>query len=95
MAVDRVVYAGQPVAVVVGETEAVAEDGALAVEVDYEVRGATVDPLEGLKPDAPVVREHGGIDMAELGEHGARLRPTSSCSATSPTNIKRDGATAP
>jgi CO/xanthine dehydrogenase Mo-binding subunit len=71
LALDRVTYAGQPVAVVLGETEAAAEDGAQAVEVEYEVQGATVDPLHALQPDAPVVRERGAIDEEELGEHGA------------------------
>ncbi|HEX2464034.1 MAG TPA: xanthine dehydrogenase family protein molybdopterin-binding subunit, partial [Thermoanaerobaculia bacterium] len=36
LARDRVVFAGQPVALVVAETVAAAEDGAEATEVDYE-----------------------------------------------------------
>ncbi len=71
MALDRVVYVGQPVAVVLAESEAAAEDGAQAVEVDYEVQHATVDPLQALQLDAPVVRERGRADEEELGEHGA------------------------
>jgi hypothetical protein len=65
MALDRVLYVGQPVAVVLAESEAAAEDGAQAVEVEYEVQGATVDPLEALQPDAPVVRERGRADEDE------------------------------
>ena len=36
LAVHEVVWCGHPVAIVVGETEASAEDGAAAVEVDYD-----------------------------------------------------------
>src|ERR1700724_2555334 len=36
LAIDEVCWCGHPVAVVVGETEAAAEDGAAAVDVDYE-----------------------------------------------------------
>ena len=40
-------YVGQPVAVVVGETRALAEDAAERVEVDYEVLPPVVDPRAG------------------------------------------------
>ena len=40
-------YVGQPVAVVVGETRAEAEDAADRVEVDYEVLPGVVDPRAG------------------------------------------------
>jgi carbon-monoxide dehydrogenase large subunit len=44
LAVDEVRYVGQPVAAVVGETRALAEDAAERVEVDYEPLDAVVDP---------------------------------------------------
>ena len=47
LAVDEVRYVGQPVAVVVGETRALAEDAAERVEVDYEPLDAVVDPRAG------------------------------------------------
>ncbi|MBV9546369.1 MAG: xanthine dehydrogenase family protein molybdopterin-binding subunit, partial [Chloroflexi bacterium] len=71
MALDRVVYAGQPVAVVLAETEAAAEDGAQAVEVEFEAQDATVDPLHALDPDSPVVRNRNAKNDEELGMHGA------------------------
>src|SRR5205085_6428372 len=43
LALGRAVYVGQPVAVVLAETEAAAEDGASAVEVEYEPLDATLD----------------------------------------------------
>ena len=47
LAVDEVRYVGQPVAVVVAETRALAEDAAERVEVDYEPLDAVVDPRAG------------------------------------------------
>jgi aerobic carbon-monoxide dehydrogenase large subunit len=44
LARDEVRYAGQPVAAVVAETRALAEDAAELVEVDYEPLEAVVDP---------------------------------------------------
>ncbi|MEA2305278.1 MAG: aerobic carbon-monoxide dehydrogenase large subunit, partial [Solirubrobacteraceae bacterium] len=47
LAVDEVRYVGQPVAAVVGETRAQAEDAAERVEVDYEVLPPVLDPRAG------------------------------------------------
>ena len=47
LAGDEVRYVGQPVAVVVGETRAEAEDAVDRVEVDYEVLPPVVDPRAG------------------------------------------------
>src|ERR1700724_2878146 len=43
LACERTPYVGQPVVVVLGETAAAAEDGARAVEIDYEPSDATLD----------------------------------------------------
>ncbi|MBV9750440.1 MAG: xanthine dehydrogenase family protein, partial [Acetobacteraceae bacterium] len=71
MAFQRVTYVGQPVAVVLAESEAAAEDGAQGVEVEYELLSAAVDPLQAMQPDAPVVRMRGSDNEEELGMHGA------------------------
>jgi carbon-monoxide dehydrogenase large subunit len=47
LADGEVGYVGQPVAAVVGETRALAEDAAERVEVDYEPLAAVVDPRAG------------------------------------------------
>ena len=47
LAGDEVRYVGQPVAVVVGETRAEAEDAADRVEVDYEALEPVLDPRAG------------------------------------------------
>src|SRR5919199_1677092 len=71
MAFERTTYVGQPVAVVLGESEAAAEDGAHGVEVEYEPTPPAIDPLEALRPEAPVVRLNTNGSEEELGMHGA------------------------
>ncbi|HEV2583380.1 MAG TPA: xanthine dehydrogenase family protein molybdopterin-binding subunit, partial [Ktedonobacteraceae bacterium] len=56
LAQQETLWCGHPVAVVVGETEAVAEDGASAVEVDYEPLPAAIDPEAAILPGAPPAR---------------------------------------
>ncbi len=70
LARDEVIYAGQPVAIVVAESPYAAADGAAAVDVEYEELPAVVDPLEAMRPDAPVIRpkELEG-EWAEAGMH--------------------------
>src|SRR5947208_16115323 len=70
-ALDRVYYAGQPVAAVLAETEAAVEDGAAAVEVEVEPSEPVVDPLAAMSADAPVVREQRERNDEELAMHGA------------------------
>ncbi len=55
LATDVLQYVGHPVAVVIAETAAQAEDGAEAVLVDYDEREAVTDPLAAAAPDAPRV----------------------------------------
>ena len=45
IAVDRVRYVGEPVAIVVARDRYLAEDGCDLIEVQYRVRPAVVDPL--------------------------------------------------
>ena len=73
LAIGRVVFVGHPVAAVVAETEAQAEDAAQLVKVEYEVLPAAVDPLAAMRPDAPRVREPGagGTSDEALAAHGA------------------------
>src|SRR5512143_315429 len=56
LARDEVVFAGQPVALVIGETEAAAEDGADLVQVDLEPLEPVVDVLAAIEPGSPVFR---------------------------------------
>ncbi len=52
MAVEKAVYAGQPVAAVAAESRGLAEDALDLIRVDYEELPAVVDPEEAMKPGA-------------------------------------------
>ncbi|MEM7339619.1 MAG: xanthine dehydrogenase family protein molybdopterin-binding subunit [Actinomycetota bacterium] len=55
LAVDRIRYWGEPVAAVVANTRALAEDGADAVTVDAAPLPVLVDPVEAAEPGAPTL----------------------------------------
>ena len=57
LAIDKVRYAGEPVAVVVAETMAQATAAAELVAVDYEPLDHVVDPVEAMQPGAPVIHD--------------------------------------
>ncbi len=61
---DKARYVGDPIAVVVAKSRAAAIDAAELVEVDYLPLPALVDPFEALKPDAPLVIEAHGSNIA-------------------------------
>jgi 2-furoyl-CoA dehydrogenase large subunit len=63
-ATDKVRFVGEPVAVVVARDRYAAEDAADAVVVDYEPLPAVVDPERALEPDAPVLHEAVGSNLA-------------------------------
>ncbi len=54
-ALDRARMVGDPVAGVVATSEEIAEEAARLVEVEYEELPAVFDPVEALKPDAPLI----------------------------------------
>jgi carbon-monoxide dehydrogenase large subunit len=57
LARDKVVWAGQPVALVVAESSALAADAAELVEVDYAELPAVTGPEQAAAPDAPLVHD--------------------------------------
>src|SRR5579859_7857226 len=54
LAQDEVVWCGHPVAIVVGETEASAQDGAAILDVEYEPLPVVIDPEAAMRPDSPL-----------------------------------------
>ncbi len=64
IAIDRVRYVGEPVAVVVARDRYIAEDAADLTEVDYERLPAIVDPVAALASDAPVLHDGLGGNLA-------------------------------
>ncbi|MBI3109082.1 MAG: xanthine dehydrogenase family protein molybdopterin-binding subunit [Candidatus Rokubacteria bacterium] len=63
-ATDKARFVGEPVAVVVARDRYVAEDAADLVQVSYEPLPAVVDPERALEPDAPVLHEAVGSNLA-------------------------------
>ncbi len=55
LAADVVQYAGDPVAIVIGESLALAQDAAELLTIDYEVLPSVTDVAEATKPGAPSV----------------------------------------
>ena len=55
LAVDRVLYVGEPVAFVIADTAFAAQDAAEAVSVDYDPLPCVVEAVDALAPGAPVV----------------------------------------
>jgi len=64
LAIDRVRFVGEPVAVVVAHTRAQAMDAADAVAVDYDPLIPVIDPEAALEPDAPVLFQAHGSNLA-------------------------------
>lgn len=70
LAVGRVRFVGDPVAVLLAESLSVAEDARDLVEVDYEVLPAVTDPEMALEPGAPLLYEEYGSNVAFIQESG-------------------------
>ena len=63
---DEVCYVGDPIAVVVAESRAIAEDAAQCVEIEFEPLPAVADMRAAIAPDAPPVhRRVAGNILAE------------------------------
>jgi carbon-monoxide dehydrogenase large subunit len=64
LAPDRVLWQGQPVAIVLAESRAQAEDGAARVAVDWDPLDAVADAAAALAPDAPLIHPMLGSNLA-------------------------------
>jgi CO/xanthine dehydrogenase Mo-binding subunit len=74
LARDRVIFAGQPVAMVLAETAVAAEDAAELVWVEYEPLPAVTNIAEALADDAPLVWPSGKPgESGEAAAHGAAV----------------------
>jgi len=63
LAVDKVRFQGEPVAMVVAESRYIAEDAVNQIDVDYEPLPAVVDAERALEPGAPLVHEEVGTNL--------------------------------
>jgi 2-furoyl-CoA dehydrogenase large subunit len=63
IAVDRVRYVGEPVAVVVARDRYLAEDALDLIDVSYGALSPVIDPIASLAADAPVLHEATGSNL--------------------------------
>src|SRR5262247_4690890 len=96
LAIDRVVFVGQPVAAVAADEVAIAEEALDLIDVQYEVLPAAVDPLEAMKPGAPPVADAGTeADTSEALAHGsvagisAEAKPAKAVNISQQARIQR------
>jgi 2-furoyl-CoA dehydrogenase large subunit len=68
LAVERVRYVGEPVALVVAESRYIAEDAAELVEIKYEPLAAVIDPLEACTSDAPLLHPEAKTNEVSVRE---------------------------
>ena len=64
LAADTVLWAGQPVALVVADTPELAADAAELVVADYDELPAVTGPLDAMAPDAPVLHDGAARNIA-------------------------------
>ena len=62
--VDKVRFVGEPIAVVVASDRYIAEDAAELVAVDYDELGAVTAARAALEPDAPLLHDDAGSNVA-------------------------------
>lgn len=91
LARDRVLFVGHPVALVLGETEAAAEDGAERVLVDYDPLPAAVMLGDALADGAPLVWPGGKPGQSDTGGHSGDLKGQE-ISAREKSNISKQMA---
>src|SRR5438309_3560890 len=90
LAIDRVVFAGQPVAAVAADELAIAEEALDLIDVQYEVLPVAADPLESMKPGAPPVAELGTeADTSEALAHGSVAGVTPEAKSAMAVNISQ------
>jgi 2-furoyl-CoA dehydrogenase large subunit len=68
LAVGRVRYVGEPVALVVAETRYLAEDAGELVAIDYEPLEAAIDPQRACKSSAPLLHRQAGTNEISVRE---------------------------
>ncbi|HAT43934.1 MAG TPA: hypothetical protein DEV72_12410, partial [Ktedonobacter sp.] len=71
LARHEVLWCGHPVAIVLAESEATAEDGAAAVDVDYDPLPPVLDPTAAMQPTSPLARTRKDGEVSEIAGGGA------------------------
>src|SRR5215470_758659 len=60
LARDRVRYVGEPVAAVAADSSEIAEEALNLIDIEYEALPFVTDPVEAIRPGAPVLHENPG-----------------------------------
>src|SRR5688572_10486758 len=90
LAIDRVVFFGQPVAAIAADELAIAEEAADLIEVEYEVLPASVDPLKSMLVGAPAVADAGTeADTSEALAHSGVAVAKTEAAPTKAVNISQ------
>jgi CO/xanthine dehydrogenase Mo-binding subunit len=91
LAIDRVVFAGQPVAAVAADELAIADEALDLIEVEYEPLPVAADPFESMQPSAPRVADLGTqADTSEAQAHSG-IAVSGTQTATRAPNIAQEG----
>jgi carbon-monoxide dehydrogenase large subunit len=69
LALDKVRFVGEPVAIVVARDAYLAHDALDLIEVDYEPLPAVTDPEKALEPGVPLLHEQFGTNLVQQAEN--------------------------
>jgi len=90
LAIDRVVFVGQPVVAVAADELSIAEEALDLITVEYEVLPASVDPLVSMQPGAAPVAEAGTkADTSEALAHSAVALAKSDAGPSKAVNVSQ------
>ena len=90
LAIDRVVFVGQPIAAVAADELAIAEEACDLIDVQYEVLPASVDPLKAMQVGAPPVADAGTeADTSEALAHSGVAVAKTTAAPTKAVNISQ------
>ena len=74
LASDKVLYAGQAIALVAAESRELVEQALRLIDVEYDPLPAVFDPAEAVKPGAPQIGVHGNVASHEWVQCGDLAR---------------------
>jgi carbon-monoxide dehydrogenase large subunit len=87
LAKDEVTYVGEPIALVVAKSRAIAEDAARLIEIEAEPLPAVTDPVAGLMPDAPKARHDCPGNL--VAQHVLKYGDAEAAFVTAPHRVAR------
>jgi CO/xanthine dehydrogenase Mo-binding subunit len=91
LAIERVVFAGQPVAAVAADDLGIADEALDLIEVEYELLPVAADPFESMQPSAPRVADLGTqADTSEAQAHSG-IAVSGTQTTTRAPNIAQEG----